>query len=336
MTPPVPWDVLCVGDVVTDTVLELIQGEDTVTYEGPDGPWLAMRCGTKLPVAGLRTFDAAGNAPNAAVACTRLGLRSALASDVGKDDPGRRSLERLRTHGVDTDLVHVHPDQQTNHHVVLRHGAERTILVKHHDFAYRWTPPSASWTPRWIYFSSLSEHAGAYQDEIADWLADHPEVQLAFQPGTLQIRSDVGPLREVYRRSDVVVMNREEAATVTGGDRSDVHDLLDRLHVLGPARVVITDGPHGAYASDGDEHLSMPSYPDPAPPVERTGAGDAFAATLVAALARGESFRAALRWAPVNSMSVVQHVGGRAGLLTVPALEALLSRAPEWYEPVPF
>ncbi|GAA4759774.1 carbohydrate kinase family protein [Actinomycetospora chibensis] len=336
MTPTRPWDVLCVGDVVTDTAIELIQDANTITYEGADGPWLAMRSGAKLPFAGHQTFDAAGNASNAAVACTRLGLRAALATDVGKDDTGRRITERLREHGVDTDLVHVHPEQQTNHHFVLRHGAERTILVRHHDFAYRWTAPSASGAPRWVYFSSLSEHAAAYQDEIADWLGAHPEVRLVFQPGTLQVRSGVGPLRAVYRRSEVVVMNREEAVTVTGGDHADVHDLLARLHAVGPAKVVITDGPDGAYASDGDEHLWMPTYPDPAPPVERTGAGDAFAATLAAALIRGESWRDALRWAPVNSMNVVQHVGGQAGLLPLAELEARLARAPDSYEPVPF
>lgn len=131
-------------------------------------------------------------------------------------------------------------------------------------------------------------------------------------------------------------MNREEAVTVTGGDHADVHDLLARLHALGPSKVVVTDGPDGAYAADGEEHLWMPTYPDPGPPVERTGAGDAFASTLVAALVRGETFRTALRWAPVNAMSVVQRVGGQAGLLPRAQLEALLDRAPEGYGPVPY
>lgn len=334
MTASGPCDVLCVGDTVTDTAIELIRSEDTITYTDRDGgPWLAMRSGAKLPFAGFADFDAAGNAANAAVSCTRLGLRAALAADVGKDDTGQRILARLREHGVDTALMHVHPDQQSNHHFLLRHGAERTILVKHHEFAYRWPAPAE---PRWLYFSSLSEHAGAYQDEIAAWLAAHPDVRLAFQPGTLQIRSGVEPLRTIYRRSEVVIMNREEAVTVTGGDHADVGDLLDRLHALGPDKVVVTDGPDGAYASDGDEHLWMPPYPDPGPPVERTGAGDAFASTLVAALARGETWRSALRWAPVNSMAVVQRVGGQAGLLPLHALQDLLARAPAGYAPAPF
>ncbi|WP_133252003.1 carbohydrate kinase family protein [Actinomycetospora cinnamomea] len=333
MTSVRPCDVLCVGDVVTDTAIDLIPSDSTTTLPDEDGDWLAMRLGAKLPFADLKIFDAVGNAANAAVACTRLGLRAGIATDVGKDDAGQRIIARLDEQGVDVGLVHVHPDQQTNHHFVLRYGAERTILVRHHEFDYRWSGPTA--LPRWVYFSSLSEHAGAYQHALAAWLDDHPEVRLAFSPGTLQIAGGVAPLRAIYRRSDVVIMNREEAVTVTGGDHADVPDLLRRLHDLGPTRVVVTDGPAGAYASDGDEHLRLPPYPDPAPPVERTGAGDAFASTLVAALARGETWRTALRWAPVNSMSVVQQVGGQSGLLTLVELKHLLSRADERYEPTP-
>jgi len=95
--------------------------------------------------------------------------------------------------------------------------------------------------------------------------------------------------------------------------------------------VVITDGPDGAYASDGEKRFKMPLYPDPSPPVERSGAGDAYASTMVAALVQGHSLESALQWAPINSMNVVQHPGSQAGLLTVPELEKWLVKAPDWY-----
>jgi sugar/nucleoside kinase (ribokinase family) len=77
----------------------------------------------------------------------------------------------------------------------------------------------------------------------------------------------------------------------------------------------------------------MPLYPDPAPPYERTGAGDAFAATFVAALASGNTIEGALQLAPINSMSVVQKVGAQAGLLDKAELEDWLRKAPDWYKP---
>ena len=79
----------------------------------------------------------------------------------------------------------------------------------------------------------------------------------------------------------------------------------------------------------------MPMYPDPKPPIDRTGAGDATTSTFVAALAFGKSLAEALTWGPVNSMSVVQHVGAQKGLLTREALEKLLIEAPESYRAAP-
>jgi ribokinase len=98
----------------------------------------------------------------------------------------------------------------------------------------------------------------------------------------------------------------------------------------------VTDGPAGAYASDGGNSYKMPLYPDPAPPYERTGAGDAFASTFVAAVIKGMDLEEALTWAPINSMSVVQKVGGQAGLLNENQLKSYLQNAPEWYHPERF
>ena len=51
---------------------------------------------------------------------------------------------------------------------------------------------------------------------------------------------------------------------------------------LGPGRVVITDGSAGAFGTDGTRYLEVPVFPDDGRVVDRTGAGDAFAGTLVA------------------------------------------------------
>jgi sugar/nucleoside kinase (ribokinase family) len=72
-------------------------------------------------------------------------------------------------------------------------------------------------------------------------------------------------------------------------------------------------------------------FPDDAPLVDRTGAGDAFAAALVAGVVSGLSLEDALLRAPVNSMRVVQAVGSQAGLLDRASLEALVAARPEGY-----
>ena len=167
---------------------------------------------------------------------------------------------------------------------------------------------------------------------MLSYLDAHPEVKLAFQPGTFHFKWGIDKLKRVYQRSYIVVMNREEAVDVTGGSYDDVRGLANALHAAGPEVVVITDGPEGSYASYDGRLYKVPNYPDPAPPLDRTGAGDAFASTIVAALALGETVATALTWAPINSMSVVQKLGAQAGLLGVEDIQKYLSEAPEWYK----
>ncbi len=167
---------------------------------------------------------------------------------------------------------------------------------------------------------------GLFTKEYCEYLKGNPDIKLAFQPGMYHLMWGAEKMKNFYKRSEVVVLNREEAVTVTGGDHDDIHGLIDKLHELGPKIVAVTDGPEGAYASDGQNRLKMPLYPDPAPPTDRTGAGDAFASTFVAALAQGRDLESALLWAPVNSMAVCQKLGAQAGLLTGQELEGLAAQ----------
>jgi ribokinase len=329
------FDVISVGDVVTDAFIRLLN-EQAQTYENDQGKWLIMPFGTKLPFDFAQVIQGVGNASNAAVACARLGLRTAFVTNVGGDQEGRDMIAALNQNGIDHRFVRINPDKKSNYHYVLWYKEERTILIKHEEYDYHWPQIAPAETPKWMYLSSISEHAIPYHDYISDWLDQNPNVKLAFQPGTFQMEAGTERLKRIYQRSEVLVVNREEAVTIGGGKHDDVNDLLNRLHALGPRIVVVTDGPNGAYASDGQQRFKMPLYPDPAPPYERTGAGDAFAATFVAALARGNTIEGALQWAPINSMSVVQKVGAQAGLLSEPELEDWLRKAPPMYKPERF
>lgn len=324
-------DVLAIGDVVTDAFIKLLEDRAT-TYENEQGKWLAMPFATKIPFDHAEVIEGVGNAANAAVSFAKLGLNSGLISNVGNDNFGRDIINALHNEKVDTRFVRLNPGKVSNYHYVLWYREERTILIKHEEYDYQWPRFHDSDIPKWVYFSSISKNAlDNYHDHVSDWLEEHPEVKFAFQPGTFQLEAGAERLQALYRRCEVVLLNREEAVKVSGGNYDDIHDLFNRLHGLGPKIVVITDGPSGAYSSDGQERLKMPQYPDPAPPVERTGAGDAFSSTFIASLVKGLSVEEAMRRAPVNSMNVVQKVGARAGLLTEEQINSLLEQAPDWY-----
>ena len=323
-------DVLSVGDVVTDAFIDLIDKYEYVE-QTDKGPILNIPLGTKIPYDHAQVIAGVGNAPNASVAFSRLGLKSGLISNVGGDDWGREIIRALKTNKVDTRFVHENPGKVSNYHYVLWYKEERTILIKHEAYDYQWPKFRPNDIPRWIYFSSISDNAIEYHDEMADWLDENPEVKLAFQPGTFQMQAGVDRLKRLYQRAEVVALNREEASDVFNANHEDIHDQLNKMHEAGIKIALVTDGPNGAYASDGKKRWSMPLYPDPAPPMERTGAGDAFASTFTAALMKGADVPSALLWAPINSMNVVQHVGAQEGLLTEDQLDYYLRNAPKNY-----
>ena len=315
------------GDIVTDAFIKLKDGVHIDEKE--TGTELCISFGDKLEYQEVVVIPAVGNAPNATVSAHRLGLSSALVTDIGDDDFGKEKLRALEAEGIDTSLVDIHKGMQSNYHYVLRFGVERTILIKHHKYPY--AVPTFDEAPEWIYFSSVGEHGIEYHHELAAYCKENG-VKLAFQPGSFQISLGSEKLKDVYEASEIFFCNIQEAQRILKTTTEDIKELIDGIRALGPTIAVVTDGPDGAYASDGSGYWKMPMYPDPAPPVDRTGAGDSFSSTVVSMLAEGLSLPEALKRGPINSMNVVQHVGAQEGLLSREKLEEYLTNAPENYK----
>jgi len=321
--------ILCVGDIFTDVFIKLLEEEARIDIDKDGSKRLSVPFGSKPPYERADVVNSVGPSPNAAVSIARLGSRVGLMSWLGDDQVGKQSLNYLANEHIDTSSVVVQKQTPSSTYYVLRYGADRTILVKNETYEYKWTPPRQ--VPQWIYLSLISADSWPLHQSLLDYLDEHPEVKLAFQPGTFHFKWGAKKLERLYARAEIVVMNREEAVDVTGAPYDVPRKLAEALHALGPHYVVITDGPSGSFAYADEKLVTIPNYPDPAPPVDRTGAGDAFASTIVAALAMGESFETALKWAPINSMSVVQELGAQAGLLTRHEVEEYLKKAPKNY-----
>jgi len=326
------YDFVAIGDMVVDAFIKLDQDYATVSQNMDTGrKTLEMSFGNKLPYKDVTVVNAVGNSPNAAVSAHRLGIKSALISNLGHDRNGSDCMDALRKEGVHTEYVKVHEGKQTNYHYVLRYGPERTILINHEQYPY--VLPDFEVPPRFIYFSSIGEHGVDYHFEIAKYVKAHPETKLVFQPGTFQIKLGAEKLKELYEVTEIFFCNKEEAQAILETEEKDVPTLIRAFKELGPKMPVITDGTNGAYVVDEDNQAwHMPMYPDPAPPEDRTGAGDSFSSTFTTAIALGMTPAEALAWGPVNSMSVVQYVGAQEGLLTRAQLLKFLEEAPELYK----
>lgn len=319
-------DFLAIGDIVIDAFIRLKDAEEMLDHGTRE---LCVRFGDKVPYESVTIVPAVGNSPNAAVSASRLGLRSAVITNIGNDKNGEDCLASLKNDNVITDYVTIEKNTNTNYHYVLWYSVDRTILIKHEKFNYKF--PELE-NVGWIYLSSLAENSLDYHKEIAEYLQKHPLTKLAFQPGTFQIKFGAEKLKDIYNRTEIFFCNVEEAEKILGINSNDVLTLSKGMQALGPKIVVISDGPNGAYLYLNDELYHMPLYPDIAPPLDRTGAGDAFSSTFTAALALGKTPLEAFAWAPINSMSVVQEIGAQKGLLSKEKLEEYLSKAPESYK----
>jgi sugar/nucleoside kinase (ribokinase family) len=324
------YDFVAIGDILIDAFIQLNIDQADVSIDLDTGrKTLHMPFGGKLPYDDVTVVPAVGNSPNAATASTRLGLETALVTNIGNDKFGKECLDALRERGVHTDFVKVHEGELTNYHYVLRYGPERTILIKHQKYPY--SLPDFPVPPKFFYFSSVGEHGLPYHHEIADYVKNN-ETKLAFQPGTFQINLGAETLKDIYENTEIFFCNKEEAQEILKSKEQDIPTLIRGLRELGPKIPVVTDGPNGAFTVDADDQAwHMPMYPDPAPPVDRTGAGDSFSATFTAAIILGKDPAEALSWGPINSMSVVQYIGAQAGLLTRAKLEEYLANRPADY-----
>jgi len=320
-------DFVAIGDTTVDEFIRLKDASVNCDIN-TEACTISMKWGDKLPYEFAVRVSGVGNAANAAVSAARLGLATGFVSNVGSDDYGEEILTTLKHEHVDTQYVRVNGGMPTNHDYVLWYEAERTILVKHEDYPYALSPDFAP--PKWVYLSSAGR-SEQFHREIASWVATHPETKLAFQPSTFEMSMGTQMLSKLYEHTELVACNKQEAERILGVPDTDIKKLLAGLRAIGPKIAVITDGPEGAYAADGEQTLFVPMYPDPKPPLERTGAGDACTSTIVAALALGLPLAEALLWGPVNSMAVVQEIGAQKGLLSREALERYLAEAPESY-----
>lgn len=320
-------DFLAIGDIVIDAFIRMEDAHvhckiDTNACE------LCVRFGDKVPYESVTVLPAVGNSPNAAVSASRLGLNTALITNIGDDKHGQDCLDELKRNNINTQYVATENGKITNYHYVLWYDVDRTILIKHTEFDYKLPVlPEVSW----MYLSSLADNSLPYHKEITEFLKSHPETKLAFQPGTFQIKLGTDELKDLYTRTEIFFCNKEEAQVILKTEENDILKLSQGIKNLGPKIVAISDGPNGAYLYADEILWSIPLYPDIAPPVDRTGAGDAFSSSITSALALGMSPEQALSWGPINSMSVVQKIGAQSGLLTREKLEEYLKNAPAEY-----
>ncbi|HBE90186.1 MAG: hypothetical protein A3E37_03400 [Candidatus Andersenbacteria bacterium RIFCSPHIGHO2_12_FULL_46_9] len=317
---PSAWDVVAIGDTTQDVFLEMSDAEVKCDKEGENCKIL-FDFANKIVVDKKTDIPAVGNAANHAIGVARLGLRASIYTVVGDDVQGQLAAEVFRENNVDNSYIVFDKKNATNLSVVINFKGERTIFVYHEPREYRL--PQLPRTD-WIYLTSASgDGVEELHAQVLEYMNKTPGVKMAFNPGTHQMHLGREKLMKLLKKTELLFLNREEAADVLNVETDDVKELIHGYHQIGVRMMVLTDGPDGSYASDG----KMIWYADifKGPVVERTGSGDSYGSGFLGALMKGKSVPEAMNWGNANSTSVVQYIGAREGLLDEGAVEKMIA-----------
>lgn len=314
------FDFIAIGDSTLDVFLQLSEASLSCQIN-KEQCLLCLEYAEKIPVDSVTKIPGAGNASNAAVGASRMGLRSAIVSILGKDEIGKEIIAGWKKEKVSTQYVTFDPKRETNYSTVLNFKGERTILVHAEKRSYALPKIDGA---KWVYYTSLGPGHERMEKQLLAHLKKNPHQQLCFNPGTKQLRRGLAAIKPVMARADIFIVNKQEAELLLGDGERPVPNLLVALKHLGPKIVVITDGPNGSHATDGITMWSLGIYNGPV--VERTGAGDSYATAFTCAIHLGWSVPEAMRAGTANGWSVVQYIGPQKGLLSKQKLHAILKK----------
>lgn len=308
-----------------------------VVVLGQVGRDLVVRTGS-LPEAGGATTAhelrelLGGKGANQAVALAQLAVPVALVGVVGDDGPGRDVRDQAAADGIDVSGVVVRRGGRTALLLDLIEDGGRRRLVEH-------VPPEVLLTPGDV--SAAAGLIASCQVLLAQLQQPGEAVRAALDlvPDTSVVVADGAPADEdtraaVLSRAAVVRADAVEAGRLAGRPLPGVDDAREaaaELLTAGPRLVALSVGEAGDLvvwrAGPTLGRSAAPLEVDPRwadgevlvphlgpPPVDPTGAGDAYVATLAATLLGGAGPEDAAWAASAAAALTVARAGGRPHL----------------------
>lgn len=285
--------ILCVGDVMQDVLVQLA----VPLVPGSDTPATV-------------SYSPGGSAANTACWLGWLGAPVSFAGRVGDDPAGQQAVAELRRFNV-RPAVTVDPGLATGSCIVLiGPDGERSMI------------PSAGANAGLAAGDLTGLLTGADHLHLSGYTLLHEGSRAAGRAVLAQavaagcgISVDIasaGPIRTVgagllrswLPAGTLLLANADELAALSD-DRPDGSAEL----VAAGLSLVVKDGPRGARLIDAAGSRTVPT--EPVPMRDSTGAGDAFAAGLLAATLAGKDLVEAIQAGHRTGASAVSQLGGR-------------------------
>lgn len=325
------FDAITIGTVTRDTFITSKSYhtlKDKVCIKKlkiPTGQAICFGLGSKFEI-NAPILTTGGGAGNAAVTFARMEISTATFAKIGDDRQGEAIEMEFIKEGI-SPFVHKDTRTPTASSVIfLSHGGERTIMV------YRGASENFSkdtlelnkMRSKWAYIAPGSISYLVLKS-LTDYLYSH-QTNIAINPSKKLLSLGLKKLTPLFKKTKVLIMNREEASYITGIPYNKPYEIFKALDRAVEGVLVVTDGNKGAYISDNNIIYEAGVYRGK-DAIDRTGAGDAFGSGFVSGLIlkdescqKGkcdpEKIRYSIRLATANATSVIEHIGAKEGILT--------------------
>ncbi|MBI5222674.1 MAG: hypothetical protein HY980_04250 [Candidatus Magasanikbacteria bacterium] len=329
------FDVIVIGDSTMDTILMIDDAQVQCDLK-KEHCQICLNYADKIPIS-QTAQSLGGNAANIAAGCRKLGMKTAIVTELGDDINGLLIKHEFEKAGIDGQFARLNPKNETRYSIILNYLGERTILSYHAKREYSLPALPAT---KWLYYTSVGDDFRVLQKQILAYLKKHPDCHFACNPGSYHIKKKLAEFKPIIPKIELLFVNKEEAEKLVGDDlslrghraseasrggRSNlIAALLSSLLKLGVKTAVITDGENGSYAASQTERYHLPAFDVKI--ISKTGAGDAYASGFLSAIANGKSLAEAMQWGTANSSAVIQQIGAQTGLLNKSKIEKMIKK----------
>ncbi len=302
------YDIITLGGADVDLYVKTLAKPEIISHLGHKD--IAYHLGDKVLIDDL-LITTGGGGTNTAVAFSRLGLKTGFIGLVGDDVNGRHILNELKKEKVDF-LGSEMKGAVTGISLILPTRKDRTILTYKgiNDYLTINDIKLSKAKSKWLYVSSMLGQGLETAEKIVH-LAKKKGTKIAMNFSLYLAAKGLDYLSPLLQSADILVLNREEAHILTG--KKDIVDIFDSIYVHTSAIIVITDGSGDIHASDSLRIYIKNVHPVNS--VDKTGAGDAFAAGFTYAIMKGKTIDTAMDYGHKEALSVLGHIGAKNNLL---------------------
>lgn len=340
-------EVITIGSATMDVFVESDDANIVSVYtKNKKSEFMSYPYGAKVEIEDF-TSQVGGGGVNSACNFANLGFNTSVIFKIGDDIYSEGILESFKDKNIDLSNIIQDFKVSTGFSIILvSFQGDRTVLahrganaqIKKKDINFE-----AIKSAKLLYIAPLNGDSTKVLDDIVNFAKDN-DVKVCFNAGTSSIKKGFGYMKKILENAHIVVMNKEEASMATQIQvrpdtkdekfsqeliHPDIKEMFKKLKVRDYQAIIITDGNKGSYAYNGKQYYYCPVFDGPV--VSTLGAGDAFASTICATLAKfGTGLERALMYASVNSAGVVSAFGATQGLLSFEEIEERLKLKPDY------